>query len=485
MVCKKCGTEFDGAFCPKCGERADEKMIVCPVCGKDRAEGENFCSKCGYAFERQAQAEQNTQTKFTFDKEILLGGVRKFYRTSLNIGKVFFSLLLFLILASPIMLHYGINTAGSGYINAFNLYVDGRFTAVCAILMIIAFYSLVYGVYACVKFFVFRNKAESKASKFIYFAFSLAVFIVCCIGCSGAGEWFADAGAGLSFGIFVGLVGMALSVLRYFFENRFFENEKSEQETEVEDKIKEKGEKVKKFVGEGTILITVVLVITILVTLVVQTIYTNPFGPDLLYGWPETRADVIKRFGIPLNAKENDLSYTYYSTEYIAAERMINKLVEAQDKELTDGFESDADSFVEDDFESMFDGIAGIDAIILKLREKQQNSIYKKTIVTFNDDGENKDEDTVKSYVCEVISPVVDGEEKKKRELKMFVYDGTIDDKTNIAKVTYFAKYDDGSFIGNSIEFVVDGVYYKFNDVFGEHTITIEKLQNNSTNARR
>lgn len=52
MVCKKCGAEFEGAFCPKCGERAEERLSVCPVCGKERGESENFCSRCGYAYER-------------------------------------------------------------------------------------------------------------------------------------------------------------------------------------------------------------------------------------------------------------------------------------------------------------------------------------------------------------------------------------------------------------------------------------------------
>ena len=53
MICKKCGTEFEGSFCPKCGERAEERLTVCPVCGKERGESENFCSRCGYAYERE------------------------------------------------------------------------------------------------------------------------------------------------------------------------------------------------------------------------------------------------------------------------------------------------------------------------------------------------------------------------------------------------------------------------------------------------
>ena len=481
MICKKCGTEYDGAFCPKCGERTEEKLTVCPVCGKVRAEGENFCAKCGYAFERQATATQKPQAKITFDKEALIGGVRKFYKVALNIGKVFFSLLIFLILASPIMLHEGINTAGSGYTNAFNLYVDGRFTAVCAILMIIAFYSFIYGLYALVKFFVFHNRKESKASKIIYFAASFLVFIVCCTGCSGAGEWFADAGAGLSFGIFVGIVGMALSVLRFLFEDKFV-NSDGAQSVEVSDDVKAVEKKATKKVGLGTAIVTGALVIAVVITSIVQSVYTNPFS-SASYGFAETRADVIKQFGMPENAKADSSSYTYYSTEYIAAERMINKLIEAQDKKLTDGFESDADSFDEDDFESMLSGTAGIDAIIERLEEKKENEVYKKTTVVFNIDGEqDRNEDTVKSYVCEVISPTVDGEEKENRQLESFqVIDGIYEEYGYSAQMRYVAKYSDGSFSGgilslNSDNYDLNKKQYYFSDSLGEYTVSVRQF---------
>ena len=480
MICKKCGAEFDGAFCPKCGERAVEKLTVCPVCGKERAEGENFCAKCGYAFERQGTATQKPQAKITFDKEALIGGVRKFYKVALNIGKVFFSLLLFLILASPIMLHEGINTAGSGYTNAFNLYVDGRFTAVCAILMIIAFYSLIYGVYACVKFFVFRNREESKASKIFYFAANFLVFIVCCIGCSGAGDWFADAGAGLSFGIFVGIVGMALSVLRYLFEDKFVDADGS-QTVEVSDDVKAVENKATKKVKLGTAVVTGALVVAVIITSIVQSVYTNPFS-IVSYGFAETRADVIKQFGMPENAKEDSSSYTYYSTEYAAAERMIDALTEAQDKQLTDGFESDADSFDEDDLESMFDGVAGIDGIIEKLEEKQDNIKYKKSVVTFNNDGgDDRSEDTVKSYVCEVITPEVEGEEKEERTLiELKIKNGYYFTYYRTVEFEYFAEYDDGSFYNGKItlnteSFDENKKNFTFTDSLGKYTVsTIE-----------
>lgn len=481
MICKKCGAEFDGAFCPKCGERAEKKLTVCPVCGRERAEGENFCAKCGYAFEGQASETQKRQLKITFDKEALLNGVKKFYKVALNIGKVFFSLLIFLILALPIMLHEGINTAGNGYTNAFNLYVDGRFTAVCALLAIIAFYSLIYAVFRCVRYFVFHNGKEGKTDRIAYFALNLAVFVLCCIGCSGAGEWFADAGAGLSFGIFVGIVGMALSVLRFLFEDKFV-NSDGAQSVEVSDDVKAVEKKATKKVGLGTAIVTGALVIAVVITSIVQSVYTNPFS-SASYGFAETRADVIKQFGMPENAKADSSSYTYYSTEYIAAERMINKLIEAQDKKLTDGFESDADSFDEDDYESMFDGVAGIDGIIEKLEEKQENDKYKKSVVTFNNDGgEDRNKDTVKSYVCEVISPAVEGEEKTERTLKKIdVIEGVYEEYGYSAQIKYVAKYSDGSFSGgiltlNSDNYDKNKNEYNFSDVLGNYSVSIQKL---------
>ncbi len=27
MVCKKCGTEFSGRFCPKCGEKCENRLF--------------------------------------------------------------------------------------------------------------------------------------------------------------------------------------------------------------------------------------------------------------------------------------------------------------------------------------------------------------------------------------------------------------------------------------------------------------------------
>ena len=42
MICKKCGTEFEGNFCSKCGEKATTK---CKKCGAEYIG--DFCTNCG------------------------------------------------------------------------------------------------------------------------------------------------------------------------------------------------------------------------------------------------------------------------------------------------------------------------------------------------------------------------------------------------------------------------------------------------------
>lgn len=81
MVCKKCGKQFEGVFCPYCGERnATELPPECPVCSTPRKDQEKFCSNCGYSYygvnlarlkreEMAKNAKTNAQNAVTFVKK--------------------------------------------------------------------------------------------------------------------------------------------------------------------------------------------------------------------------------------------------------------------------------------------------------------------------------------------------------------------------------------------------------------------------------
>ena len=60
MKCTKCGTEFEGNFCPNCGTSCNAEAL-CPQCGKPRKENARFCPDCGYDFLAQNAQPQPTQ----------------------------------------------------------------------------------------------------------------------------------------------------------------------------------------------------------------------------------------------------------------------------------------------------------------------------------------------------------------------------------------------------------------------------------------
>ena len=59
MKCSKCGTEYEGNFCPKCGTAANLEQETCPVCGNVREDGKRYCSGCGHDFYSAKEKNKN------------------------------------------------------------------------------------------------------------------------------------------------------------------------------------------------------------------------------------------------------------------------------------------------------------------------------------------------------------------------------------------------------------------------------------------
>lgn len=477
MICKKCGTEFDGAFCPRCGEMAEEKLTVCPVCGKERAEGETFCSKCGYSYENaRASKEKVTRKKVDFSK------VKKAFEDKYWIipsaGRLLLGVLVLLSLIAPVMTHAGVNTAGNGYVNAFGVNVTTTYTVCCAALLIAGVYTLVYGAYTLIRAFLRRYFDVGKKLYYILDGvLCVIVAVIGCIGCAGAGDWYADAGAGLSLCVFVGIAGVALLCLRILYENKWFDKKLASEDPLNSESDRTREKKLNKPYGITVSVISAALVIAIAITSAVSILYKSPFN-FTASGFAETRADVIKQFGVPEGAGENDSSFTYYSSEYTNIDKMIEALQTAQEEASEDIDEDIGEDFDEGDLEDAFGEDEKYEIAIDSLKEKKEKLVYKKTTVTFdNYGGIDRKGDGITSYICEVVDP--EGGEKT---LKSIDLSGSFyieyEDK---AILSYVAQYADGSFIRSnatlrSEHFDKEANEYVFTDSLGKYTVKYNDL---------
>ncbi|MDE6676992.1 MAG: hypothetical protein K2K12_04715, partial [Clostridia bacterium] len=60
LACTKCGTEFEGNFCPECGT-SSQKEKACPLCGVTLGGSVKFCTNCGYFFGKKVKPKASPQ----------------------------------------------------------------------------------------------------------------------------------------------------------------------------------------------------------------------------------------------------------------------------------------------------------------------------------------------------------------------------------------------------------------------------------------
>ena len=366
----------------------------------------------------------------------------------LVVGRLFFSFLIFLALISPVMLHGGLNLSGSGYENAFAVRVDGGITAACAILFAIAVGSLIYGVYNYIRGVYYCDNCKTLFFLIVDCALVVTTLVVSSVACSAAADWYADAGAGMSFCVFVGAAGTLIFIVRVIVSDNL---------TSAWSCVSaKKFNKISAIVAASA---TAALVVALSVTAIVGTCYTDPCN-SASYAFAETRADVLRQFGEPDGVAYGGKEYTYYSTEYVNINRMVDELDEKMQ---------------ENDYSQ--DKTAKFAEIRKGLYDKKTSSGYRIVTIEFDKDGgfDGKN-DTVLSYKAKAVG-------YKTGELTdIRIYTAVYVPATKSIVVSYLAEYESGSFISDTVftdisDYDPSTGSIVVRDALGKFTIDPEELE--------
>ena len=511
MVCKKCGKEFEGLFCPYCGERAEQEMKVCPVCGRARAESERFCANCGYAFDKQREeapvvatssgnieavdnwtessevstsaaevkpeahgsAAQKAKEKIaglfgTLDdqKKAKLLAV---YRWIPAGGVLLFALFTFLSLCSPIMLHYGYAVTGTGLENAFSYKVSSLITTTCVLLFVLFVAELLYFAYRLVSTL---SKPYSDVGNKVTYCLDGAMialsFILSVCAMAGAGKWVASPGAGVTFLMVMGIFAALFLAARIFAERKIAAVvDPDAAAMSTKSKIGENDAKtIKKYIRIVAIVLLCVAIVATTITLPVKMVYFN-FTNASTVSSLTYRYDVTERFGVPEGYTGDEGSLSYSAGDRYTYDLIIDALNEQESDFSEEDFEDIFES--EDSFEDAFNDSMEFDSYLEQIEDARRYASYTTTVFIFDEN------DKVTEYYCECVNYI--GETQAERHLKELTFDGTIEKYTDIVNIDYLAKYDDGSFIGAEVELVADDGEGKFSDRFGEYTIQTDKLK--------
>ena len=494
MVCKKCGKEFEGTFCPYCGEKAGEGLpSECPVCGNPRKEDEIFCSKCGYSYVARNQSEQETHPRSGIKLDIFSGekavkvfaGIGKAWWLVEGVGTLLLGVLVLLSLSAPIMLHMGYDVSANGFVNAFTINVDGGFTAICVVLLAIAIFLILGGLYRFFRAWKFPyGEVSSLKSWFVDGVVVAALVVLGSIGVGKAGEWLGSPGAGLSFCVVLGVFGIIFFVFRILFETKYIDIEQKEAvgAKVKQSKLSAKSGKIAFNIKNAIVLLMTIAIIATVIAVPVKFILMNPLNKSAYEGFDPyhtSKSSIAGMFGFSEDDGENRTSITFYSPEYANMERMIDRLNEVSGEDLFGDFDEDMS---EDDLFDSLEGMMGVSELVEQMEEKSSKMQYQFTTITFT--ARNDDQDTsdlvFESAIHNASAGYQDEEEDAPtRELvELTVRENDISHNsygkkyTNQAVVYYDAEFSDGSFIinGKATAYTADGEV--FNDYENAKTVT-------------
>lgn len=207
MICNKCGSEFNGNFCPNCGTSAEfkQEIQVCPNCGAERVGNGRFCVNCGFNFDEvnnfqpnyenaNNSTDSNNDVNKPYQSNKLKSIIAKIYRFFIAGGMIFLGFISLLCLSAPVIIEelFGMTeSVGSGF-----SFLGGGNDAPaniinsCRMLLIISLAGMAYGGY---QLYLAFKKPYSMIKKYYLWAIDgVITFILLVLGAVVAGEAKAD-----------------------------------------------------------------------------------------------------------------------------------------------------------------------------------------------------------------------------------------------------------------------------------------------------
>ena len=484
MECKNCGTEYEGRFCPECGNECKEQgqtdcVTVCPQCGSERVGKGKFCVNCGYNYETRSSSNTATGGKINGLQSFISerkGVIYRVYRYLIAGGMLLAGVIALLCLAAPTMVEkfFGeINPLCTGFtamIGGKGVDVPGSVVGASRALLAMSIIALIYG--GVQLYWAFKRPFKTVRNYFCWALDGAIVFILLTLGAvvsaAGSSEELAGAqvGAGFAICIVMGVFGLLLLGARIFFELKLFSWADSGLSEEQIAKAREKKERkpldkatVKKWAKRIGIpaAIAVVLVVAIVPAVVIT---SNIFriGKVDKINIGDSSDRVMEVLGEPY-VKDGNF-YEYYDKEYVKLSEQIKEasgigLLAARRKD--DDFDIDLDEDIDID-----DGDSGADKLD-KLRDKLHNLTYKYIRIEFSSNSE-------------VTSVLFDANRCDSKENKKAVKSSEIDGNTDLQQydvlnLTYRVKYQDGSLLKataiNEVIMTTDTNKIDWQDIYG------------------
>ncbi len=484
MECKNCGTEYEGRFCPECGNECKEQVqtdcvTVCPQCGSERVGKGKFCVNCGYNYETRSSSNTATGGKINGLQSFISerkGVIYRVYRYLIAGGMLLAGVIALLCLAAPTMVEkfFGeINPLCTGFtamIGGKGVDVPGSVVGASRALLAMSIIALIYG--GVQLYWAFKRPFKTVRNYFCWALDGAIVFILLTLGAvvsaAGSSEELAGAqvGAGFAICIVMGVFGLLLLGARIFFELKLFSWADSGLSEEQIAKAREKKERkpldkaaVKKWAKRIGIpaAIAVVLVVAIVPAVVITSnIFRTGKVDKINIGDSSDR--VMEVLGEPY-VKDGNF-YEYYDKEYVKLSEQIKEasgigLLAARRKD--DDFDIDLDEDIDID-----DGDSGADKLD-KLRDKLHNLTYKYIRIEFSSNSK-------------VTSVLFDANRCDSKENKKAVKSSEIDGNTDLQQydvlnLTYRVKYQDGSLLKataiNEVIMTTDTNKIDWQDIFG------------------